>query len=319
MKAVILVGTGTPPHSSSALKARLPLLNNPLIRHQLRILAASGVSDVILFPASAHLQDYFRRHPGDGVKLSFQAESRPGGLVLGADAAAEPLVVLADDVLPGWQLAELAAHHRRRNACITAATCGGPDMPAGVWIVSGAAGGEVARLVTLLRSGERASEQADSVPLSDGTIRIRTADDYAAATRMLLGRLRGDARGLVRIADDVWGDGPVFVDPDATLAGPVLLGRNCSIAAGATVLGPAVLGDASMVCRNATVENSIIGAGAAVGACARITDSIITECFTIGPGAAFDHSIAIDRQQSLPVEPGSYAVQHSPRGVAARV
>ncbi|HUU68132.1 MAG TPA: NDP-sugar synthase [Planctomycetota bacterium] len=151
----------------------------------------------------------------------------------------------------------------------------------------------------------------------DGMLTVNTADDYLAASAMVLGRVAADPQDLTEVMDGVWADWPVFIDPAATITGPVVLGRNCSIAAGATIVGPCVLGHAAMVCRNALVRNSIILPGAAIGANARVASSIIGECFTIGPGAVFDRCIAIDGASpaaALPLDQGSLAIEHSPRG-----
>ena len=307
MKALILTGSGTSRHA-----AFLPLLNRPLIRHQLRILSALEINDVVLYPPCAALGDYFSGHACDGVRLSFPEECR------GVLDTSEPLLVLPGNVLPDARsLRDLIARHHRGDSHITIGSCAGPQGQAGAWIVAPGVGRDRGHILNALADGNDGNLPAVDFPLHNGTLRVATADDYLAATRMLLSRLNSISNGLLSVADGVWSDGPAFIDPDATLAGPVLLGRNCSIAAGATVTGPTVLGDASMVCRNAVVENSIIWPGAAVGSNARIIDSVIAECFTIGPGAVFEHAIAIDRDRSLPLACGSYAVQHSPRGTEA--
>lgn len=54
------------------------------------------------------------------------------------------------------------------------------------------------------------------------------------------------------------------VSPQAHLVGPVVLGRDVTIAAGAVVVGPAVLCDGCTVGRDAVVDAAIVGAGVAV-------------------------------------------------------
>jgi len=181
----------------------------------------------------------------------------------------------------------------------------------------------------VLPCGDLSKPAGCRVPDVGGGMAIRTADDYLAASAIVLGRLAADPQDLTEVMDGVWADWPVFIDPAAAITGPAVLGRNCSIAAGATIIGPCVLGDAAMVCRNAVVSDSIVLPGAAIGASARVASSIIGECFTIGPGAVFDRCIAADGASAdeasadeaspaaaLPLEPGSLAIEHSPRGRA---
>ena len=168
----------------------------------------------------------------------------------------------------------------------------------------------------VLPYGDLVEPAGSRAPDADGGMAtIRTADDYLAASATVLGQLATDPQDLSEVMDGVWTDWPAFIDPTAAITGPVVLGRNCSIAAGATIIGPCVLGPAAMVCRNAMVRNSIVLPGAAIGANARVTSSIISECFTIGPGAVFGRCIAMG-EDTLPLEPGSLAVEHSPRGRA---
>ena len=323
MKALILADGNHSNHrfAPGAPTSFLPILNKPLIRHQLRVLRLAGFQQVVVWTESAELQDYFADGRCEGMQVICARQ------LADWNAGEGPLLVLAGDVLPGRGLADLMEHHRCASAAVTAAVQGEAQSLAGMFAVA-AGVPEQAVLPRLLSSST--PEGTAAFTLRDGTMRIATADAYMAATRMLLERLDGGiesaAQHLRLLAHNVWAadsnpPGPAHVAPDATITGPVLLGHNCSIGSGATVVGPAVLGDATMICRNAHVENSCIWPGAAIGAHARVIDSIITRCFTIGPGAAFEHCIALDRsaRRAFILQPGSYAIEHSPRGTAARV
>ena len=54
------------------------------------------------------------------------------------------------------------------------------------------------------------------------------------------------------------------ISPRAHLVGPVVLGRQVTIEAGAVVVGPAVLCDGCTVGRDAVVDSAIVGAGVSV-------------------------------------------------------
>ena len=89
---------------------------------------------------------------------------------------------------------------------------------------------------------------------------------------ILIGKVRYAFRGN-QIAERVWAEGAAQIDPTAQIVGPVVLGPNVTIAAGARVIGPSVIGAGCVIGPDATVEASVlwdnneIGAGAALRAC----------------------------------------------------
>lgn len=89
---------------------------------------------------------------------------------------------------------------------------------------------------------------------------------------ILMGKLRHEMRGE-QIANQVWAEGPVHIDPTAQIRGPVLFGEGVRVEAGALIVGPTVIGARSVIGANASVEGAvlwdenIIGAEAVLRSC----------------------------------------------------
>ena len=302
--------TGLRPRGRGApLISLVMVADAALIRHQLRALKCAGISTLTVRAESSQLHSYVESHQTEGVDILF-----------GADAGREPLLVLAANALPGPDLHRLLEYHAKSDAQLTVAVGAGAGRPLGIWAVSHGAPQHADPALLCEITENPADANAHSFALDDGSVRIRTAADYLEATRTLLATLRDDSRGLRCIDDGIWTNGTVFIDPGANLTGDVLLSDNCSVAAGARLVGPIVLGRGAMVCRNARVEGVAVWAGAAIGSNAQVTNSVVTECFTIAPGAVLDHCVGIDRTSAkrLPFDPSPYTVVYSPRGLQAR-
>ncbi len=124
LQAVILaggMGTRLRPLTLNRPKPVVPLVNVPFLHHQLALLAAHGVTDVIL--SVSHLPDVIRGIMGDGhaagVRLRYVVEEEPlgtaGGVRNAADLVEGRIVVLNGDILTDVDLgAMLAAHEARR-------------------------------------------------------------------------------------------------------------------------------------------------------------------------------------------------------------
>lgn len=67
-----------------------------------------------------------------------------------------------------------------------------------------------------------------------------------------------------KLGRQVWSVGAADVSPGARFVGPVLLGSNVRIEAGALVVGPSILCDGSTVGQDAVLDSSILGARAVV-------------------------------------------------------
>jgi NDP-sugar pyrophosphorylase family protein len=82
------------------------------------------------------------------------------------------------------------------------------------------------------------------------------------------------APGAVEGPAGVWRQGDAFVDPDAMLRAPVLLGAGARIESGATVEA-SVVGPGASVGAGVRVERSVLHAGAQVCERSVVTDSVL--------------------------------------------
>jgi NDP-sugar pyrophosphorylase family protein len=125
VQAVILaggMGTRLRPLTLNRPKPVVPLLNVPFLHHQLALLAAHGVTDVIL--SVSHLPDRIRSVMGDGsgagVRLRYVVEEEPlgtaGGVRNAADLVQGRVVVLNGDILTDMDLGAMLAAHEGRGA-----------------------------------------------------------------------------------------------------------------------------------------------------------------------------------------------------------
>ncbi len=134
MKGIVLAGgTGSRlfPLTYAASKQLLPVYSKPMVYYPLSVLMLAGVRDILLI-TTPHDQAAFERLLGDGsrfgVRISYAAQSEPGGLAQafligesyleGGPAA----LVLGDNIFYGGNLTALVseAAHRKRGATVFA-------------------------------------------------------------------------------------------------------------------------------------------------------------------------------------------------------
>jgi NDP-sugar pyrophosphorylase family protein len=128
LQAVILaggMGTRLRPLTLNRPKPVVPLLNLPFLHHQLALLGAHGIRDVIL--SVSHMPEVIRSVMGDGqaagVRLRYVVETEPlgtaGGVRNAADLVEGRVVVLNGDVLTDVDLGAILAAHESRRAKAT--------------------------------------------------------------------------------------------------------------------------------------------------------------------------------------------------------
>jgi NDP-sugar pyrophosphorylase family protein len=132
-QAVILAGgqaTRLRPYTENRPKAMVEVAGAPIIEHQLRWLAESGVTHVVA--SVGYRAEVIQDHLGDGARfgldVAYAVEEEPlgrgGGLKLAARRlphAGEGWFGLNGDILARFSLAELTAQHRRLGSLATIA------------------------------------------------------------------------------------------------------------------------------------------------------------------------------------------------------
>lgn len=133
---------------------------------------------------------------------------------------------------------------------------------------------------------------------------------------ILMGKVRYRFRGE-QVAERVWQEGEVTIDPSAQIVGPVVLGPGVVIGRGARIIGPSVIGAGCVIGAQASIEGSVlwdhntigdgavlrscvIGSGNQIGAHAHIADgTIISDQCSIGPENRLERGIRVWPETTL--------------------
>jgi mannose-1-phosphate guanylyltransferase len=318
MRAVVLVGgfgTRLRPLTEAIPKPLLPVGQRPIIEHVVTRLRDGGVDDVVL--ALGFRPDAFRDAYPDGtcagVPLHYAVESEPldtaGAIAFAARQAGvdDTFVVVNGDVLTDLDVSELIRFHRGRGAEATIHLTPVED-PSAFGVVEPDEHGRVVRFVekpppgtaptNLISAGTYVFEPSmvERVPLgarvsvervvfpavvAEGGLYALSTDDYWIDTGRpdLYLRANLDAVNGRRpaLSESPVGDG-------ASIAGTVVdsvVGAGARIGAGACVTGSVVLPRVD-VGETAIVTGSILGPDARVGAGASLVDVVL------GAGAVVD-------------------------------
>jgi mannose-1-phosphate guanylyltransferase / phosphomannomutase len=125
MKAVILAGgegTRLRPLTSNAPKPMMPVVNQPMMEHIVRLLARHGFDDIVVTVAflANHIRNYFGDGSDFGVRMRYATEESPlgtaGSVRNAIDELDDTFLVIAGDVLTDIDLGVLVEDHRKRDA-----------------------------------------------------------------------------------------------------------------------------------------------------------------------------------------------------------
>lgn len=128
MKAIILAGgegTRLRPLTLNTPKPAVPVVDRPFLRHQIDLLVAAGIHDVLFCVAykPERIQAIVGSGEAWGAKIKYVVEEVPlgtGGAVKNAEAELDgTTVVLNGDVLTDVKLSEVLDGHRRSGASAT--------------------------------------------------------------------------------------------------------------------------------------------------------------------------------------------------------
>jgi len=108
---------------------------------------------------------------------------------------------------------------------------------------------------------------------------IKSLNDYIEVNRAVL---RGEIRGITipgkEIRKGLWVGRNSFIDPEAEINTPVLIGESCSIKKSVTI-GDSIIGDGVIVNRESNINKSIICEKSYIGTNTEINDSIVNHNF----------------------------------------
>jgi NDP-sugar pyrophosphorylase family protein len=329
-----VVLAGSFPWSDSPLdrltpRPLLPVAHAPLISYALRWLTANGVGDVTvcLNRASRAARAAIESGEYDGLGLDFYEDIVPRGPAgCARDAAlassADAFVVIDGSVIPTVALADVLDTHGQAGALATVLVQQqqpGPgdnclSRPAGIYIFERRALEAVPARgfqdikENLIPRLYRADEHVAAHVVATRSARVLNTTTYLDANGWAVARLLahpGYVEGYERSGDALIHRG-ASVDPAARIVGPVLIGPDSRIMAGATLVGPVVLGTACTVSGDALVSRTVAWNGCQVGGKAVVDGCVLADDTTVEANAH------LTDQVQLAARPGQ-AVGRIPR------
>jgi mannose-1-phosphate guanylyltransferase len=320
MQAVILVGgegTRMRPLSDTRPKPMLPVVDRPLVAHQLDHLRRHGVTDVVF--SCGYRPDAVRRHFGDGsslgMRLRYVVDPEPlgtGGAVRHAAPllTSDEVVVRNGDILTDLDLGELVAAHRETGALGTIALTPVPD-PSAFGLVRLRPDRRVEAFLEKprpeeLRPGEPFLINAGTYLLRRAALEAIPAGRAVSIERETFPALAASGRLLGFPSAAYWRD---VGTPEALLAanldvlsgairtdtppGDRYVGPGAEIDR-AAVIGPlAVLGPGARVAAGARIERSLIGEGSRIGPGACIVGTVLGAGVAVGEGAVLEAGVVV--------------------------
>ena len=128
MKAVIMAGgegTRLRPLTSNAPKPMLPLVNEPMMEHIVRLLKQHGFDEIVVTVAfmANHIRTYFGDGSDFGVRMVYATEETPlgtaGSVRNAMDELDERFLVISGDVLTDIDLTAIVKEHDEKQALAT--------------------------------------------------------------------------------------------------------------------------------------------------------------------------------------------------------
>src|SRR5688572_6556715 len=128
MKAVIMAGgegTRLRPLTSNAPKPMLPLVNEPMMEHIVRLLKQHGFEEIVVTVAfmANNIRSYFGDGSDFGVRIVYATEETPlgtaGSVRNAIDELDERFLVISGDVLTDIDLTAIVKEHEAKQALAT--------------------------------------------------------------------------------------------------------------------------------------------------------------------------------------------------------
>jgi mannose-1-phosphate guanylyltransferase/phosphomannomutase len=271
MKAVIMAGgegTRLRPLTSNAPKPMLPLVNEPMMEHIVRLLKQHGFDEIVVTVAfmANSVRSYFGDGSDAGVRMVYATEETPlgtaGSVRNAIDELDERFLVISGDVLTDIDLTAIVKEHEEKQALATIGLVR-VENPLEFGIVITRDDGSVERFLEKPSWGQVFSDTINSgifvlEPEIFDFIEPDRAVDFSSEVFPSLLDARKPLFGA--IADGYWEDvgtlesylaahkdildGRVQVDvPGFEMGDGVHVGEGAEIHPEATVVGPAVIGE----------------------------------------------------------------------------
>ena len=313
-------------------KPMVPVCNEPVMAHILRLLARSGLNDVLvtLHPMPEVVQEYFGTGEDFRVRLGYLVEEQPlgtaGGIAQARRLVDDTLVVVSGDAFTDIDLAEAVRFHKSRGAAATLVLKAVCD-PGEYGIVITDADGRIRRFLEKPGRGEVFSDHANAgiyvlEPRVLDRIEPGRPVDFSqdlfpallAAGEPLYGWLApsgywsdiGTPEQYRQTHLDVMGAWPAEqavrvgpgcrIAPTARLIPPCLLGPGCEVEDGAEVGPFACLGEGCHVGRGASVRHGVLWKGCWLGPGAEVRGAVLADGVVLGRAARVFEGAVLGRR-----------------------
>jgi mannose-1-phosphate guanylyltransferase/phosphomannomutase len=327
MKAVIMAGgqgSRLRPLTINRPKPMVPLVDRPVMAHIVGLLKRHSFTEVVatLQYMADRVQDYFGEGSSYGIKFHYSVEEVPlgtaGSVKLAEQYLDEPFLVISGDALTDFDLEEIVAFHKEREALVTITLTRVPNpLEYGVIIVDD--DGRVKQFLEKPSWGEVFSDTVntgiyvldplvfdymepnqpfdfskDLFPklMQDGqSIYGYIAEGYwcdigniqeymRASADYLEGRINLERKGT-EVQAGLWCDEEVELEGEIQVEGAVYLGFGTKIKGGTVLYGPSVVRDFTIVEGRAHVDRSVIWRNSYVGERAELRGAILGRQCTV--------------------------------------
>jgi NDP-sugar pyrophosphorylase family protein len=316
------VGSRLDPLTRNVPKPMVPVVNQPVMEHIVRLLVRHGFSDIYCntYYLADQIESYFHSGRSLGAQMRFNREEELSGTAGGIKRVAEStdffrdsgtFLVIGGDDLTGIDLSDMLALHKANGALATIALTTVDDTSQfGVVVLK--RGGKIAQFVEKPKPDEAPSnlvntgvylfepEILDLIPSGEvydfgkelfPLLLERKLDFFGYTTRDYW-RDVGNLREYRECHDDFFND-PNLLELNVPQAEEGLwMGEGCEIHPTATIETPCVIGPHCVVGTGATIgARTVLGDGCIVGAGATVAQSILWARSRVEPGTHLYRSI----------------------------
>ncbi len=311
MKAVIIaggLGTRLRPLTYNLPKPVVPLVNIPMVMHQISLLARHGIRDIILnlhyLPES--IKTILSKERELGVNLEFSIEENPLGTCGAVKNAEEffndePLLVFNGDTISDINLTELIEFHKKNKAKTTITLVKVPD-PTPYGLVVTDESGRIKEFIekpTYQKGGVNTINAGVYVIDPSVWKKVPTKQNYSFEKQLFPDFIKSKEPFYAFVSDGYWIDigtpekyklaqkdilmGRIDVGLRDKSDGANWIGHNCMIDSTARLESPVMIGDGVIIDQRATIQDeTVIGDKVRVGPESRVEGSVIWRNTIVG-------------------------------------